>query len=71
MLLPRELDMIAAGRDMPLPVPKPKIVEIEVAKHDEKGKVGSAKFDEDNWARIRLGRQAAPARWRNRYPSWY
>jgi membrane-bound lytic murein transglycosylase A len=69
MLLPRELDMIAAGRDMPLPVPKPKILEIEVKKHDDKGKVGSAKSDEDSRARTRLGRQAAPARWR--YPSWY
>jgi len=35
MLLPRELDMIAAGRDTPLPVPKPKILEIEVKKHGE------------------------------------
>jgi membrane-bound lytic murein transglycosylase A len=69
MLLPRELDMIAAGRDMPLPAPKPKILEIEVKKHDDKGKVGSAKSDEDGRARTRLGRQAAPARWR--YPSWY
>jgi len=69
MLLPRELDMIAAGRDMPLPAPKPKILEIEVKKHDDKGKVGSAKSDEDSRARTRLGRQAAPARWR--YPSWY
>jgi membrane-bound lytic murein transglycosylase A len=35
MLLPRELDMVAAGSKMPLPVPKPKIV--EVAKQDGKG----------------------------------
>jgi peptidoglycan lytic transglycosylase A len=69
MLLPRELDMIAAGRDMPLPVPKPKILEIEVKKHDDKGKVGSVRSDEDGRARTRLGRQAAPVRWR--YPSWY
>src|SRR6266550_4003131 len=40
MLLPRELDMIAAGKNMPLPVPKPTIPEIEVKKHDDKGKVG-------------------------------
>jgi membrane-bound lytic murein transglycosylase A len=38
MLLPRELDMVAAGNEMPLPVPKPKIAEIEVAKADGKGK---------------------------------
>jgi peptidoglycan lytic transglycosylase A len=30
MLLPRELDLIAAGREMPLPVPKPQIPEVEV-----------------------------------------
>ena len=40
MLLPRELDLIAAGRQMPLPAPKPKISEIEVAK--QKGKADSA-----------------------------
>ena len=38
MLLPRELDMVAAGNEMPLPVPKPKIAEIEVAQTDGKGK---------------------------------
>jgi membrane-bound lytic murein transglycosylase A len=37
MLLPRELDMIAAGRHMPLPVPKPKIADLEVKKQDGKG----------------------------------
>src|SRR6266508_1545563 len=42
MLLPRELDMIAAGRHMPLPVPKPKSLEIEVAKQDGKGNAKSA-----------------------------
>ncbi len=30
MLIPRELDLIAAGREMPLPVPKPHIPEAEV-----------------------------------------
>jgi membrane-bound lytic murein transglycosylase A len=68
MLLPRELDMIEAGRHMPLPAPKPKIPEIEVNKHD-KGKVESAKSDEDRRAAPRSRRQAAPARWR--YPIWY
>ena len=69
MLLPRELDMIAAGRDMPLPVPKPKILEIEVKKHNDYAKVGSAKSDESRQTGTRLSRQAAPARWR--YPLWY
>jgi membrane-bound lytic murein transglycosylase A len=35
ILLPRELDLIAAGRDMPLPAPKPKIADLEVT--DGKG----------------------------------
>jgi membrane-bound lytic murein transglycosylase A len=50
MLLPRELDMIEAGRHMPLPVPKPKIPELEVHKHD-KGKVDFANSDQKKkWA---------------------
>ena len=69
MLLPRELDMIAAGRDMPLPVPKPKILEIEVKKTNDNDKANSAKSDEYRRAGTRLGRQAGPARWR--YPLWY
>src|SRR6516165_5318725 len=43
MLVPRELDMVAAGKHMPLPVPKPKIAEIEVDKTDGKGAPNSAK----------------------------
>ena len=51
MLLPRELDMTQAGRHMPLPVPKPKVLElIEVNKHD-KGKVDSA-TDEDRQRQV-------------------
>jgi peptidoglycan lytic transglycosylase A len=39
MLLPRELDMTEAGRHMPLPPPKPKVLElVEANKHDN-GKV--------------------------------
>jgi membrane-bound lytic murein transglycosylase A len=34
MLLPRELDMIEAGKRMPLPLPKPKFAEVEVRKHN-------------------------------------
>ena len=40
MLLPRELDMVAAGNEMPLPAPKP--AAIEVAKQDGKGKAEHA-----------------------------
>jgi membrane-bound lytic murein transglycosylase A len=39
MLLPRELDMVAAGKLMPLPLPKPKFAEVEVRKHNGKEKV--------------------------------
>jgi membrane-bound lytic murein transglycosylase A len=42
MLVPRELDLVAAGRQMPLPVPKPKIAEVEVDKTDGKGNAPSA-----------------------------
>src|SRR5256886_1665360 len=66
MLLPRELDMIAAGKNMPLPVPKPNIPEIEVKKRNDTGKVGTAKSDEDSRPGTGLSRQAAPARWRYR-----
>jgi membrane-bound lytic murein transglycosylase A len=39
MLLPRELDIAVAAREAPLPVPKPKIAELEVGKESGKGKV--------------------------------
>jgi membrane-bound lytic murein transglycosylase A len=39
MLLPRELDMVAAGKLIPLPLPKPKFAEVEVRKHNGKEKV--------------------------------
>ncbi|HEY7662150.1 MAG TPA: MltA domain-containing protein [Xanthobacteraceae bacterium] len=42
ILLPRELDMVAAGSEMPLPVPKPKIAPVEIAKQQEKSKPESA-----------------------------
>jgi membrane-bound lytic murein transglycosylase A len=58
MLLPRELDMIAAGKHMPLPPPKPKFAEVEVRKHDDKGNANSAKSKVDPRA------AAAYARWR-------
>jgi membrane-bound lytic murein transglycosylase A len=46
MLVPRELDMVAAGKHMPLPVPKPKIPEVEIKKPDGKGKAGVANDSE-------------------------
>jgi membrane-bound lytic murein transglycosylase A len=42
MLLPHELDMVAAGRQMPLPAPKPKIPGVDVSKPDGKGKADPA-----------------------------
>jgi 3D (Asp-Asp-Asp) domain-containing protein len=42
MLLPRELDMVAAGTQMPLPAPKPKIAGVEAQEQDRKGKAESA-----------------------------
>jgi peptidoglycan lytic transglycosylase A len=61
MLLPRELDMIAAGKQMPLPLPKPKIPEVEVAKHNGGGTADSAKSEDGSRTATRPGRQAAPA----------
>jgi membrane-bound lytic murein transglycosylase A len=42
MLLPWELDMIAAGKHMPLPVPKPNVPELAELNKQEQGKVNSA-----------------------------
>jgi membrane-bound lytic murein transglycosylase A len=36
MLLPRELDLVEAGKHMPLPPPKPAIPEVAQAKNDSK-----------------------------------
>jgi len=43
MLLPRELDMIAAGRHMPLPQPKPQFTEVAAGKQNGKGHANSIK----------------------------
>jgi membrane-bound lytic murein transglycosylase A len=67
MLVPHELDMIAAGRQMPLPLPKPKLSEtevkkIEVKKQNGKGKAPSAGAGADRPAAARSPRPAGPAR---------
>src|SRR5262249_41971285 len=46
MLLPRELDMVAAGTQMPLPAPKPKIAAVDAKEQDRKGKAESASAGE-------------------------
>src|SRR5262249_39852345 len=45
MLVPRELDIAAAGRGAPLPMPKPKIAALDVGKQDGKGQANSPKPD--------------------------
>jgi membrane-bound lytic murein transglycosylase A len=40
MLLPREVDIAAVGREAPLPVPRPKIAGVEVMKEDGQGRAG-------------------------------
>jgi len=57
MLLPRELDMIAAGKQMPLPVPKPKLSELVEGNKQEQRNVDSA---DENWQRQVLTRKPAP-----------
>src|SRR5260370_22104366 len=43
MLLPRKLEMIEAGKNMPLPVAKPNIPEAEVKKEEGKAKQQAAR----------------------------
>jgi membrane-bound lytic murein transglycosylase A len=72
MLLPRELDMVAAGRNMPLPTAKPKIPEEEAVKGkdkkdqartaDEKAKPDNAKGGDQPKAPRKSRQQAGPAR---------
>jgi hypothetical protein len=51
--------MIAAGRDMPLPLPKPKLAKLEVRKQNSKGSADPVKPAVDPRA------AAAYARWRS------
>ena len=79
MLLPRELDMVAAGKEMPLPVPKPQIPEVEakrdIGKKDngkkdngkkDNGKIGTdaQRADEAAHTAQRVRRPAVRVRWR-------
>jgi peptidoglycan lytic transglycosylase A len=63
MLLPRELDMVAAGTQMPLPVPKPKIAGVEVKEQDGKGKADSTHAGETT------GRQKPPPASKSKTPA--
>jgi membrane-bound lytic murein transglycosylase A len=44
ILLPRELDMVAAGKSMPLPIPKPPIPDVKIAKQNGGAAEKSAKI---------------------------
>ncbi len=65
MLLPRELDMIEAGKHMPLPVSKPIIPEIEVKREPSKSKHAAGKSEDETRGK-KLRRQVGPVRWRPR-----
>jgi peptidoglycan lytic transglycosylase A len=65
MLLPRELDIVEAGKHMPLPVPKPPIPEIEVKREQSKSKQAAGKGEEESRGK-KLRRQVGPVRWRPR-----
>jgi membrane-bound lytic murein transglycosylase A len=69
MLLPRELDMIAAGKETPLPLPKPPILEAGIKAPN--GQPGAETHKPQLAARntIRSRRPAVYARWR--YGLWY
>jgi len=70
MLLPSELDMIHAGQRTPLPQPKPKFPEVEVAKQNgNKGNAETAKSEMNSRALKRSESQPKYARWR--YWPWY
>ena len=47
MLLPRELDMVEAGRHMPLPVPKPQNPAVDAKTETGKLKSGAGRADDD------------------------
>ena len=61
MLIPRDLDLVEAGRHMPLPLAKPKLAAVETKKDGGKDKAETAKTEERPARRIR--RHASPWRW--------
>jgi membrane-bound lytic murein transglycosylase A len=67
MLIPRELDMVAAGKHMPLPVPKPKILEAEVRKDEGKAKFDAAKTEDASRATKKSRRHVGRVRWRYQF----
>jgi membrane-bound lytic murein transglycosylase A len=73
MLLPRELDMVAAGRQAPLPLPKPSIPEVEAKKPGLEAKKQGGKpkdsvsVKEEPQPSSAAKRHASPTRVRYRY----
>jgi membrane-bound lytic murein transglycosylase A len=61
MLLPRELDMIEAGRHMPLPLPRPRTLQVAVNNHSKRNVV-TINYDEHRPAATSSVRPAVPAR---------
>jgi membrane-bound lytic murein transglycosylase A len=65
MLLPRALDMVVAGRQMPLPAEKPKIAEADAKKDNGKPKEDAAKNEDAAHSAKKSPRQAGRVRWRS------
>jgi membrane-bound lytic murein transglycosylase A len=59
ILLPRQLDIAAASREAPLPLPKPKIAELDVGKEGGRGRVELG--DTDGKGNAKAPRIGAPA----------
>ena len=68
MLVPRELDLVEAGRHMPLPTPRPKTVEI-ATKHDGKSNLVMVNSDPQRRAATKSARPAIPDAWRRCPPN--
>jgi membrane-bound lytic murein transglycosylase A len=64
MLIPRDLDMVDAGRHMPLPPAKPKIAQAEAKKDGGNTKADAGKTEEHKPRRVRY--HASPWGWRYR-----
>jgi membrane-bound lytic murein transglycosylase A len=69
MLLPRELDMIAAGKETPLPLPKPPILEAGIKAPNGQPAAETHKPQLAARNTVRSRRPAVYARWR--YGLWY
>jgi hypothetical protein len=66
MLVPRELDMVEAGKHMPLPVAKPKIAEDDAKAALGKSKAAAGTTEDDANASRKLRRPVSPGRARPR-----